>query len=731
MMKLDRRNMRNQEFCLIPLLIFFIGFSHGLSQNQLTSDKKNDWRDLSSVEDLWQFYPEKLRNIFASLDLSNPELSDVKTALNTADTIAAGKALIEYYKNKKSWLREETGGFSNQEERQKAMALLSGDKVSLRDFTVEIPKNNDGGWQWDFTGPANDDEFGYELNRHQYFLLLLKGWNETGDEKFAQKFDTIVRDWTLHNPMPGKDHLMWEVHRTTTGELDWRDIEEVVWRDLEAGIRLGESWLPAFFGFQQANSFSTAGRLLMLDSILIQADYLRDYHKNNHNWTTMEMNGLGLAGLVFPEFKKAEEWVDYALATMEKEINKQVYPDGTQTEVSTLTQQVALERFELLAENFQKAGRDVPQRYLSRIEDMYNYLAYSMRPDGHQPLNNDSDRDNLQPLVLNAAEKFDRDDWTYIATNGREGKQPVGLASKVFPWAGLHFMRDGWGVNSQWAIFDTGPFGTGHQHSDMLHLSIHAHGRDLLVDSGRYTHENYFSFNPVNWRGFFRSSFSHNVILVDGKGQAPGPLRAEKPLEEEIDCINTNSFDYARGTFSYGFADGTDSGFSKENVTKADHTRAVFYVKGKYWVVVDHVEADTTHKIEVLWNLAPNVSAVVEGNQIVSNDSGTGNLRIVPVGDLPWNINIIKGQTEPIIRGWYSEAYGTKTPNRTAVYSAHIEGDQVFAWIIVPAFGRIPEVVHAELPDKKTVKLNVQIEGEELMLITVPLTSNSRPEIEF
>ncbi len=296
---------------------------------------------------------------------------------------------------------------------------------------------------------------------------------------------------------------------------------------------------------------------------------------------------------------------------------------------------------------------------------------------------------------------------------------------------GPAFILCGLGVNSHWAIFDTGPFGTGHQHSDMLHLSIHAYGRDLLVDSGRYTHENYFSFNPENWRGFFRSSFSHNVILVDGKGQAPGPLRADKPLEEGIDYLNTDSFDYARGTFSYGFTDGTNSGFSEENVIEADHTRAVFYVKGKYWVVVDRIETDMPRKIEVLWNHAPDVNVIVQGNQIVSTDSGTGNLRIVPVGDLSWNIDIIKGQTEPFIRGWYSETYGNKVANSSAVYSTDIEGDQIFAWILVPAFGQVPEAVHAELPDKKTVKLSVQIEDEEPMSIAVPLTSDSRPQIEF
>jgi hypothetical protein len=84
---------------------------------------------------------------------------------------------------------------------------------------------------------------------------------------------------------------------------------------------------------------------------------------------------------------------------MEDEIKGQVYPDGTQTELSTKTQWVSLSRFESLVKNFRSAGRSVPETYLKRLEKMYDYMAYSMRPDGHQPLNNDSDREDLRPRI--------------------------------------------------------------------------------------------------------------------------------------------------------------------------------------------------------------------------------------------------------------------------------------------------------------------------------------------
>ncbi|MFT6809603.1 MAG: hypothetical protein ACJA01_002841 [Saprospiraceae bacterium] len=147
----------------------------------------------------------------------------------------------------------------------------------------------------------------------------------------------------------------------------------------------------------------------------------------------MEMNGLALAGLPFPEFRNADTWAKYAQDVMKKEINRQVYLDGLQTELSSKTQWVALNRFETLAANFSKAGKEMSEAYYNKVEQMYDYLAYSLRPDGHQPLNNDSDRDDLKSRILKAAIKYDRPDWQWIATNGQRGTLPEGVPSITFP----------------------------------------------------------------------------------------------------------------------------------------------------------------------------------------------------------------------------------------------------------------------------------------------------------
>lgn len=670
-----------------------------------------DWTTITSAEALWEAYPERLRSLFQALDLQTSGLEPVRTALQQGDTVQAAQSLLDHYqRTDRTWVVTTLDNLPPEEALPAAQQLMH-DSVYINSQTDQIPHHPEGGWQWDYTGPDRDDEFGYSLNGHKYLPNLYVTWQETDDTAYAALFDQLIRDWVIHHPLPSPGDSIYLVLDESQG-LDWRDIGEVEWRTLETGNRLGASWPQLFYGFQTSEAFSPAARLLMLCSINDQATYLQRYHKQGHNWTTMEMNGLALAGLAFPEFREASSWADYALEVMTREIRRQVYADGVQTEISTKTQWVALHRFESIATNFQKAGYEISDAYVKRVEDMYNYLAYTMRPDGHQPLNNDSDREDLRPRVLQAAEKFNRPDWQWIATNGQEGQQPDSLPTVVFPWGGMHVMRNGWDANAHWAFFDNGPFGTGHQHADKLHLSVSAYGKDLLVDGGRYTHQDYFSFDPTIWRGYFRSAFSHNVILIDGKGQNGGPVRAQTPLEAEHDYTHQPTYDYARSTFSDGFEDVQG---------KAIHTRSVLYLRDQYWIVLDHFDTDRPRTLQALWHYAPTCDVQLQASEAVSTNPDEGNLRIVPMGEVAWQTDIVSGQEEPFIQGWYSADYGTKEPNPTVVYTTNITHPTTFAWLLVPAYGEVPKVQTQLQEAAGKVVLSIEEAGKSAVTVTLPL----------
>ncbi len=695
-----------RKFSAFTALLLFL-----ISCNRQQPTSIDNWSEIDTVQDLWTAAPQRMHYLFSMLDLTIEALAPVQTSLSKGDTLLAAKQLLAYFRQtNRKWIE------TTLELPDEAIALpladaLLHDSIIIRGPAIKIPRDKHDGWQWDFTGPEKDDEFGYSLNGHKYLPALFVATEKTSNDQYIAKFDRIIKDWILHHPLPAPGDSIYLV-LDTSQSLDYRDIGEVEWRTLEAGQRLGAGWPQLFYAFQTADAFTPAARLLMLSSLAEQANYLRNYHKSGHNWTTMEMNGLALAALSFPEFKTSEDWAAYALEVMKRELQRQVYPDGVQTEISTKTQWVALRRFESVAENFSKAGRELSSAYLQRLEEMYNYLAYAMRPDGHQPLNNDSDREDIRPWVLQAASKLNRPDWEWIATNGKSGDMPAEGPTVTFPWAGIHVMRNNWHKEAHWAFFDTGPDGTGHQHRDKLHLSIAAFGKDLLVDGGRYTHQNYFSFDPTIWRGYFRSSFSHNLILVDGHGQKAGPTRANSPLEVGKNYVHTTIYDYAHGTFEHGYEDVPGT---------AIHARSLLYLHDRYWIVLDQFKTDRPRNIQVLWHYAPDCQVVLRGNEATSNNPQGANLRILPLGPTDWHAAILEGQEKPVIQGWYSADYGIKVPNPTVVYSANIEESSNFAWLLAPAAGIVP-VFDADFQVlNEAVSLSIVQKGAAPTVITLPL----------
>jgi hypothetical protein len=181
--------------------------------------------------------------------------------------------------------------------------------------------------------------------------------------------------------------------------------------------------------------------------------------------------------------------------------------------------------------------------------------------------------------------------------------------------------------------------------------------------------------------------------------------------------------DYARGHFGepYLQLDG-----------QATHTRAIVYLRDIGWVVIDLVGSDRPRTIEALWHFHPDCNVAVQGLSATSMDQDEGNVRIVPVGSMNWEVKLVKGQTEPRIEGWYSPEYNIKQPNSTAVYRGRTAGDITFAWLLIPAKGLVPAVeaeflpapeggvrVHFALAEDNRFEVAARMQGTE----PIPLSS--------
>lgn len=665
---------------------FFISFFIFLIISGITSAQ--NWQELSSVEDVCKAYPGEMKKMLGEFNLEHPGMEKVKTAWESGNLMEACTQLLEYYKNSSNALHlRQTQPEKSDKTEAEADTILKNVFV-IQNVRGQVPWGDDGHRDWYWKGPSNDREWAWLSNRHSQLNHVFDVYFETGNPKYAEYVDQFLRDFIIKSmPYPAQKG------------------SESIWRGLEVSFR-AKVWSRIFYGMLNNEYLSPATQLLILSSLPDHAHYNRNFHGGN-NWLTMEISALATVATNFPEYKNAEEWLDYSVGAMVESMKDQVYPDGVQTELTSHYHNVSLSNFELFKEICDRANKPLPEFFNQTIEDMYFYIAHAIRPDGNRILNNDGDRGSDRERILKGAEKFNKPDWEYIVTNGQSGTKPSDGPSYFFPWAGHLISRSGFEEDAHWSFFDIGPWGSGHQHNDKLHISIAACGRDLLVDAGRFA---YTGEVAEKFRPYARGSQGHNVLLIDGTGQGPGPLLAEKPVSKKQWLI-TDEYDYAWSSFD------NFSGIEGD----CEHVRRLFYARGDLWVVVDEIKTDRARKIEALWHWHPDCEVAVNGNRVFTQNE-KGNLQVIPVSNQNWEINFVKGQEKPEIQGWYSEEYNKYEPNVASVYSTNIESDSRLVWVLFPS-EKMETGIQAKIisESSKEIKLKVTNEKNDQWIIDVPL----------
>lgn len=658
------------------LRLYIIGLFVFISSVNLNAQES--WKEVRDVDDLCRAYPDVITKMLADFNLDYPGLEKVKAANSSGDLIDACNYLLEYYKNKTALVEQPV---KSNKINAVADTILNNVFV-IQNVRGQVPYLSDGHRDWYYKGPKNDEEWAWLSNRHSQLGRVYSAYRSTGNPKYAEYADLFLRDFIIASmPYPGAKG------------------NGSIWRGLEVASRAG-TWANIFHNSLNNEYISHAAKLLILSSLPDHAHYSRNFHEEG-NWLTMELRALANVATKFPEYKESAEWFDYSVRVMQESMKKQIYPDGVQTELTSHYHGVARYSFESFKDICEGANREMPGFYNRTLEKMYAYTAFIMRPDGAGVLNNDGDRDNLRPTVLNASKKYNNKEWEYIATNGESGTKPS-QASFLFPWAGQLISRSGFDYDAHWSFFDIGPWGSGHQHNDKLHVSLSAYGRDLLVDGGRFA---YTGAVRDKFGRYARSSESHNVLLIDSKGQNPGPKRVGKPLPETCFKIGKD-FDFACGSF--------DSYINQ--IGNVEHNRSLFYVHGEFWVIVDRIVTDRPRKIDALWHWHPKCEVEKE-KLVVKTNNNKGNLAIIPVGNQKFDLKLVKGQEKPNIQGWYSHEYNIYESNTASIYSTEITGNSTFIWLLFPSEKETPKIKTKIIyEDEDIVKLNIKANSNRFQL---------------
>ena len=672
-------------------------------------------------------------HVVSVVNLTYPGLQDVAAAAARGDLGAACEALAEYYAgaNSSAWLRRPLPPPSARRVGGAVDAVVFNDIYDEGGLgSGRVPRNADGGLDWLYRGPRNDPEFENVLNRAATFTGALDAWSATGNGEYAAWLDRTIVDWATHNPCPGGDlqktaprcfpvgdgsspACAWGPRDGPGAQACASSYAESPWRLLEQGARFawstsggGAPWPAAFFGLQRAANFSTSARAL---AVLVAGQHLATLEAAGaagvSNWAITQSTGLVTLALAFPELKGAAAARDAALANLLSLLQSGVYPDGVETEQASGYDMNTASDFLAVLQLLAIAGdASPPESFRAAAERMWTYGAYVADPAGCLPRNGDSDVCGSGYSEA-AALYFNRTDWSFIRSNGKNGTVPPTNAtagpSVAFPWAGQVVMRSGYGEGATWAWLDLGPYGSSiHGHRDKLALNVHARGAMLLVDSGRFAYDG-TDLPAILHVAYARNASAHNTLTFDGCDQAPEPAVATAPLPAGAVSLSA-PFDEAFAAMS-----NYDSSCL---VGAATHSRAVRFVRaagagggapddGDYVVAVDVLASDRARSVQAHWHAHPNASAVElnsstgvtrVGGARWEGEPAPAQVCIVPAtGATGWaSVSVVRGARPPAApyQGWYSAEYDDAQPASTLVYNgAAAGGAGVWAWLLVPS----------------------------------------------
>ncbi|WP_409346049.1 alginate lyase family protein [Paenibacillus sp. MBLB4367] len=570
-----------------------------------------------------------------SIDMNLPGLEHVKKAVLSEDF---GKARRLFAEHVRKSLRPDLYFQIPPHELQNLFYLPGetmeemGERIlSLKLVSCGTPHQFSGQVDWSCNPTYNQYlEWTWQLNRHWEWEVLAKRYRETGAEKYAEGLVHLFTGWVRQVVVPESG-------------------PGYGWRTIECGLRMGNAWPYALHACYRSPHFTDDVLIDWYKSLWEHAVRLRHHHRQG-NWLLMEMNGLSHIGILCPEFREAKSWINYAQEMLIIELNRQLYPDGFQYELSTNYHEVVLQNYFQVIQLYQAYGIPIAPELVNALENACSVHVKLMMPDGRLPDLNDGRwlKVSASASMPEAARRYPhRHDFLWALTEGQEGKPPI-ETSMPFPYSGYYVMRNGWDREAVWAIFDAGPFGHGHQHEDKLNLLIHAYGKLLLTEGGNYAYDN------SEMRRYVESTRSHNTVRVDGSDQ--NRRVAYRWKEEDIHLPagakwhSSETFDFVQGTY--------DEGYGAKAQIRVTHSRSVLFLKNHplvspCFLVIDRLtpQDEKEHNYEFLWHLACESAVVFGETSFTLNEDGP-NLTIITnrTGNLTGKI--VQGQTEPEWQGW-------------------------------------------------------------------------------
>ena len=503
--------------------------------------------------------------------------------------------------------------------------------------------------------PERSQLWRFNLHYFDYAFALGVTYQHTRDRRYYEKFRQLVEDWISENRIMNGDG--WHPYTTSLRTVNW---------------------IYSYILFRDALDNDLSFRNLFLKSLFYQASHLARNLEfdllGNHLITNAK--ALFFAGGFFNN----QRWINKGISLLKDQAEEQILPDGGHFERSPMYHCIVLGDFLDCLPWFVSKSED----YLflkSKLEQMLEFLAAILLPDGNIPLFNDSAY-NIAPSP--------RQIFSYA--NAVMGYEQPERRKAFAVWEGR---ESGYYVVKNdpfYMIIDAGKIGPdyqpGHGHCDLFSYELALGNERMIVDSGVYEYE------EGEMRTYCRSTKAHNTVMIDGKEQSE--IWKSFRVARRAHPVDVQFGENDGSVFFSGWHDGY-----RRLGNQIVHARWMAFIDKAFWLVLDEIKGHGEHLAESFIHLHPDVRVSLRDDSTIVITNGIRQLTIVPFGEIEtqWK------------QGWYCPEFGRRYPNTVLTLAVQAELPVCFGYLIAPGNVQQVEIAVGD-QDLRSLRLDVHLEDK-------------------
>lgn len=509
---------------------------------------------------------------FSRFDLGLPGLAGLRAAVEARDWQRAVDEMIRHFEGRADLFPEDAPPPAFRPDFDTREADLAAEHKVLAEEGCTI----DLGPQWSHY-TLWPERGGVGLTRSGLRKVLAAGYQNTANEKYARAFADMLYHVFREAPSPVRAGALppeGTLPPTCPNGLGGGSL----WNGLSLGARIGHGF--HYYGvFRNSPAWTRDLRAAFIINLGEMLEVF-ERQKGGGNWDAQMSNGLMEAGLTYPEFRRAREWVRQGAEALAANARESVREDGVAREPTTGYHGMMMRRYAKFLRRSRELGLEVPRDVAALTLRMYEFIMHCTQPDGLLVPWGDS-APGMRPDDLAAdADLFDRDDFRYVGSGGREGRTPAAVAAG-FPQGGFYFARSDWTPAAHFLAVRCGPFGS-HGHKDALSLVLAVHGKTRLIDPGICTY-------GTPEAAELTSSRAHSLITVDGR---------DAPSAEADAWAPANRSAYVAG-HNHGY----------EGLPEVVQHRRIWFLQAgeglpALWTVADDVTGPGEHELALRYRFA-------------------------------------------------------------------------------------------------------------------------------